>query len=310
MTEEILSTSFHSYPKSFALGHRLIKEIFLDEVIVEEKIDGSQFSFGYFDGELRCRSKGAHLNVIAPEKMFQCAVNTALALKDKARPGWTYRCEYLQKPKHNTLVYSRIPDLHIIGFDINTGHEEYMSYEDKAAHFAEIGLEVVPILFKGKVEDLAMFRALMETVSCLGGPKIEGVVVKNYKRFTPDGKAMMGKFVSEDFKEIHVGNWRESNPGNEGIIEKLVERYRTPARWAKAVQHMKELGLLEDSPKDIGKLIKESQVDIEKECKEEIKDLLYQWASGKVLRGSVSGIAEWYKDQLLKSSFDEQEANP
>jgi ATP-dependent RNA circularization protein (DNA/RNA ligase family) len=35
-----------SYPSIYALGHRAIRELFDGPVVVEEKIDGSQFSFG------------------------------------------------------------------------------------------------------------------------------------------------------------------------------------------------------------------------------------------------------------------------
>lgn len=39
-------TSWHSYPKVWALGHRETKDIFVSDVIIEEKVDGSQFNFG------------------------------------------------------------------------------------------------------------------------------------------------------------------------------------------------------------------------------------------------------------------------
>jgi hypothetical protein len=42
-------TSWHSYPKLYAMGHRAIADLLLDDVIVQEKVDGSQFSFGLFD---------------------------------------------------------------------------------------------------------------------------------------------------------------------------------------------------------------------------------------------------------------------
>ena len=32
-----MSDSWHSYPSIFAMGHRALKELFLDPVIVEEK---------------------------------------------------------------------------------------------------------------------------------------------------------------------------------------------------------------------------------------------------------------------------------
>ena len=118
-----MSTSWHSYPKIWALGHRAVRELFDGDVFVEEKVDGSQFSFGVFNDELRCRSKGADINTQAPEKMFAKAVETAQRLGPDLLEGATYRGEYLQKPKHNTLAYDRVPEGNIIIFDINTAEE-------------------------------------------------------------------------------------------------------------------------------------------------------------------------------------------
>ena len=71
-------------------------------------------------------------------------------------------------------------------------------------------------------------------------------------------------------------------------------------------KHLKEKGLLENSPKDIGELIKECKADILKECEEEIKDKLYAWAKDKILRACTAGLPEWYKENLLNSSFDKE----
>lgn len=297
--------SWHSYPKVWALGHAALAELFLDPVLVEEKIDGSQFSFGRFGGELRCRSKGVQLQVLAPDKMFARAVEVAGSLD--LRDGWTYRAEYLMKPKHNALAYDRIPRNHLIVFDINTGNEQYASYAEKRDEAERIGLECVPRITEGVIADVTTFRALLDTVSCLGGQKIEGVVVKNYHRFGPDKKALLGKFVSEAFKEVHAASWKDSNPTQSDIVERLIDSYRTPARWAKAVQHLRETGKLEGSPRDIGMLIKEVATDIEAEAKAEIMERLYQWAEGKFRRGVIRGLPEWYKDRLLENQFNQGE---
>src|ERR1043166_6393267 len=129
----MIMDSWHSYPSVFALGHKHLAELLLDPVLVEEKVDGSQFSFGVFNPDeewngLRCRSKGVQLNVFAPDRMFEKGGDVVKGLAGSLRPGWTYRTEYLAKPKHNALAYDRIPRHHIIVFDINTGHEEYLSY--------------------------------------------------------------------------------------------------------------------------------------------------------------------------------------
>ena len=298
--------SWHTYPSIFAIGHRALSELLLDPVIVEEKIDGSQFSWGLFDHEdgervLHARSKGAQLNLVAPEKMFTeaCEIIKALPLT----VGWTYRAEYLKKPKHNALAYDRIPTNHLMIFDINTGHEEYLPYEQKAAEAARLGLEVVPLIYEGRVGSAEQFRAMLDRVSALGGQKIEGVVVKNYARFGPDKKALMGKFVSEAFKEVHAAEWKISNPSKSDVVESLIEFLRTPARWNKAVQHLREAGNLEDSPRDIGNLIKEVQADIQRECSDLIAQRLAQWATPQIMRGVVRGVPEWYKEELLKRQF-------
>lgn len=298
--------SWHTYPTIFAIGHRALSELLLDSVIVEEKVDGSQFSWGLFDhadGEraLHARSKGAQLNLVAPEKMFTeaCEIIKNLPLT----VGWTYRAEYLKKPKHNALAYDRIPGNHLMVFDINTGHEEYLPYAQKAAEAARLGLEVVPLIYEGMVGSAEQFRTMLDRVSALGGQKIEGVVVKNYARFGPDKKALMGKFVSEAFKEVHAAEWKISNPSRSDVVESLIESLRTPARWNKAVQHLRESGNLEDSPRDIGNLIKEVQADIQKECSELIAQRLAQWATPQIMRGVVRGVPEWYKEELLKRQF-------
>jgi hypothetical protein len=301
-----MTSSWHSYPSIFALGHRALSELLLDPVLVEEKVDGSQFSFGLFyendQHVLRCRSKGAQLNVIAPEKMFNKAVDVVKALP--LTEGWTYRAEYLAKPKHNALAYDRVPEKHLMVFDINTGHEEYMPYDQKAAECARLGLETVPLVFEGVIDNVEHFRSMIDRVSALGGQKVEGVVVKNYRRFGPDKKVLMGKFVSEAFKEVHAAEWKIANPTKTDIVDRLIDTLRTPARWNKAVQHLREAGQITDSPRDIGLLIQEVQADIEKECMDLISEKLAQWALPQIRRGVVRGLPEFYKEELLKRQFE------
>lgn len=301
--DTIAETSWHSYPSIFALGHRVLGDLFSDPVLIEEKVDGSQFSFGVFEGRPRVRSKGQEMHLDAPEKMFEKAVETVKEISLQLHPGWTYRAEYLQKPKHNTLAYDRTPERHIIIFDINPAHESYLPYDEKAAEAARIGLEVVPRLGTGIIESPADLLALLETTSVLGGQKIEGFVVKNYARFGHDKKALMGKFVSETFKEVHNGEWRKNNPTTSDFIDTIVAKYRTPARWAKAVQHLTEAGALERSPRDIGKLMKEVSTDVLNECYAEILQDLFRFAWPKVQRALTHGLPEWYKAQLLEAQF-------
>lgn len=299
--------SWHSYPSIYAIGHAAIADLLSRDVLVEEKVDGSQFSFGIFGGELAIRSKGAKMHIEAPERMFSRAAETVKEIGPLLRDGWTYRAEYLAKPKHNTLAYDRAPDKHLIIFDINIGNEQYLDYDAKAEEARRIGLEVVPRIFTGRISSVDQFRDLLDRQSILGGQKIEGVVVKPLVPiFGLDKRALLGKFVSEHFKEIHGVEWKKSNPTPSDVVMELGKRYQTPARWAKAAQHLREAGKLEGAPRDIGNLIKEAVADIEKECGDEIRQRLFEWAWPSIRRMATHGLPEWYKEELLKSAIDSQ----
>lgn len=298
--------SWHTYPSIYAMGHRLVNNLLTVPVIAEEKVDGSQFSFGVDEaGVLHCRSKGQILNVDAPEKMFENAVKTAQTLAPTAHRGWTYRCEYLRVPKHNTLSYGRTPDKHLILFDVNTGNESYLPYPQKLEEAYRIGLEVVPLLAEGTLT-LGGFQELLQANSILGGTTIEGVVVKpaNYDLWGPDKKVLMAKYVSEMFKEKHQVEWKKTSPKNGDILNQLCATYKAEGRWAKAVQHLGEDGSLDGSPKDIGALIKEVQADVHRECADEIKEALFKWAWPHIQRSCVAGVPEWYKQRLLEAQFE------
>jgi hypothetical protein len=312
-------TSWHSYPSIYNLGHRAVRDLLLDDVLVEEKIDGSQFSFGCFEPDpyaagqlgsgpvLRIKSKGAVINPDCTPRLFAEAVAAVVAFRDKLKVGWTYRGEVLRKPKHNVLAYSRVPTGNIILFDINTGEEEYLEPLAKGFEAQRLGLECVPQLYLGPGSGVveADIRRWLEQGSCLGGPKIEGVVIKNYARFGIDKKALMGKFVSEAFKEKHkdeAGMYGKPTFG--GVIDRITSQLKTEARWRKGIQHLREAGVLTDSPKDIGALIREIHADVVKEEEDWIKEQLYKEFRKDILGGVCRGVAEWYKEELLKKQFD------
>lgn len=298
----------HSYSTIYNLGHKAIADLFKHPVVVEEKVDGSQFSFSMgLDGVLRARSRGAELHLEAPEKMFAAGIEAVKARADLLTPGWTYRGEYLAKPKHNALVYDRIPTDHIVLFDVDAGDQDYLGPAQRALTALGLGLESVPVLYGGTIANPAELRELLEHVSFLGGQKVEGVVIKpapGFAQYGPDKKILMGKFVSEAFRETHAKAWSESNPKQGDIIERIAAVYATQARWQKAVQHLREAGQLENDVRDIGKLFKEVPADIEKECREEITERLYAWAWPQIRRKIGHGLPEWYKDLLLRSQFE------
>jgi ATP-dependent RNA circularization protein (DNA/RNA ligase family) len=297
-----MNERLHSYPKVYAIGHSAVSELFHGEVLVEEKIDGSQFSFSRTGDSILMRSRGA---VVYPETagMFSAAVQSVKEMAPTLNDGWVYRCEYLYKPKHNVLAYSRIPHRCLILFDINTGEEVYLDRYAKEQEAERIGLEIVPLLHRGPVAAPDKLYALLERESVLGGKKVEGIVVKNYARFGVDKKVLMGKYVSEDFKETHSKEWKAANPTVSDVVERLIATLRSERRWEKAAERLRDAGTLENSPRDIGMLLKEVQSDIRAEELPFIQSKLLEWALPRILRASGHGLPEWYKKRLLESAF-------
>ena len=292
----------HSYPNVYQLGHKLVSNVLDGYVLVQEKIDGSQISFGIDNlGDLRIRSKNKEIDIEHPNDMFRLAVEWIVKNRSNLQAGWIYRGEYLQKPKHNTLAYSRVPRNNIILFDICDGLESYLPYSRVKYEADFIGLEVVPLIAEGvftEADILELKDEWLSRESILGGTKVEGVVIKNYNVFTAEKKVAMAKLVRDDFREQNNTNWKSEHPTSQEVVQKLIDTYRTEARWRKAVQHLRDAGELQGEMRDIPALMKEVSSDVLKECKDEILEQLFAYAWPKISKGITRGLPEWYKSQI------------
>ncbi len=294
-----------AFPKVFTLGQDYIRDIFDGPVEVTEKIDGSQFDWGKINGELFMRSKGKIIFAAAPEKMFLQAIDYVQSIEAIIPDNTVFYAEYLKTPKHNTLKYERVPLNHLMLFGVSDAYGS--KFNMGTAEYSEmLQIDHVPLIYYGHIGNMEELAAMLETDSILGGCKVEGVVVKNYaKQFLLGGQPMplmMGKFVSENFKEVNQKTWKGEHTGK-GKWELFCEAYRTPARWNKAIQHLADIGELENSPRDIGKLIKEIQRDITEEEKQTIMEFLFREFGNEVLRKSIAGFPEYYKEKLAERSF-------
>jgi len=297
--------NLRSYSSPFNLGHKALADLFDGKVIVQEKIDGSQFSFGVRDGELFCRSRNQQID-FDDSGMFALAVATAKDRQSMLEDGWTYRSEFLAKPKQNTLVYDRVPIGNVILFDIDAGDQDYLPPNQVSFTAEHIGLEYTPTWTHIGKPSMDQLNLWLEQKSILGNATIEGLVFKNYSKYGPDKKVLMGKYVSEKFREEHGKDWKQRNPGQNLFLANLVERYATEARWAKARQHLREAGELINAPQDIPLLLREANRDVLEECGDEIKEALFEHFWRQVSKGLTRGLPEWYKEQLAKEALDTQ----
>lgn len=292
-----------SYGKILTLGALYTQDALKGEVVIQEKVDGSQFRFGINDeGQLVFASKGAHIDIDNPPDLFRPAVQyiTSMLERFDVSKEMYFYAETLQKPRHNTLSYDRVPQNHIVIFDMLVGGE----WEERAVleNWGEwLSIDVIPELYRGEATTDTI-TSLLTTQSYLGGQTIEGVVVKNYGQkilYAGKEQQLYTKYVREEFKELHSKNpdWMSGKDK----LSALFSEYANEVRWHKAVQHLRDAGELEQSPRDIGKLIKEVPLDILSENEEELKNRLWSLYKGDFMKIVTRGLPQWYKDQLMKS---------
>lgn len=301
----------HSFPKIFAIGSDYIPDLFKGSVEVSEKIDGSQFNFGVYEGEIVMRSKGKELFFEDYEKMFKIAVDWVDKNQKKIialEKNITIYGEFLGKPSHNVLKYDRVPKNNIIVFGVMEGESFVRDYKKIKEYAGKLDLETVPLLYEGKVKTLDELKKFLELPSMLGGETIEGIVIKNYTAPCIIGDRVFpsfGKYVREQFKERHAKDWGMKFSGR-NKLQDFIDSFRTEARWEKAIQHLKEKGELVNEPKDIGALLKEIQRDLFEEEKENIKNELFKLFEASIARKAKAGFPEWYKAQLAKRAFSKE----
>jgi hypothetical protein len=308
------------YQKVLQLGDPHLDGILEGNIVVEEKLDGSQFRINITaKGEMLFGSKAVSYTDGTPaEKMF----NKPIAIseeqfKELAKPSaFEYHifAEYLSSKHHNTLIYAREPQNNIVIFDVKIElpdmKSSWMNYEDKKAFAKKYGFEVPQLIYKGDGRKLTKdkINELLETTSMLGGQKVEGIVIKHYDKYYdilrfPQFAAlanswMVGKYVREEFTELNKENWKQMKGSP---LEAIYESLKNPNRWNKAWQHLQEEGKLSHTLRDIPLLIAESQRDLQEEEKENIKEQLWRIYDREMMRNSIRGLPEWYKQKLLEN---------
>lgn len=294
-----------SYPKILPLVGKHADLVLRIPVEVTEKVDGSMFAFGKdHEGKLHFRSKGRPIDENVADKLFRPAVEHVLSIADRMPTGVCYYGETLFRPNHNTLHYERVPKGHIALFGMfdwdRTAGNGWQELADEAAR---LDMDVVPLIAEGEFGELKDFLAMMEQTSYLGNEQMEGIVIKDYSRPMEFSGMIYPltalKYVSERFKEKHSNNPDYVPAKNK--LEEIMLAYRTEARWAKAVQHLRDDGKLTGEPKDIGLLMGELVRDMVEEEKENFKEELYQLYRKDWMRLVQRGLPEWYKQKLLES---------
>lgn len=227
----------YKYPKILAIGHKEISDIFLDEVIIQEKIDGANFQFQIHEGELIFGSRNQYLS--DPDKSGFIAVASVREAytnnPDEFSPLFVYFGESMQK---HTLTYTNIPPF--IGFDVMIKTTGDFVKPDRAKElFEKMGLPFINTLGRkhGNQVTEDLLGDLINRPSAYGSEVLEGIAIKNYRRVNQYGRPLWGKVVRDDFKETNRSTFKKLGISSDDEF-KIVETFATEARIRKRILSM------------------------------------------------------------------------
>jgi hypothetical protein len=307
--EETVEPFFPHYNKVLTLGDPYIADLLNGPIVVEEKVDGAQFRFGKINGKLMCGSHRIDYGELhEPDAMFQPAWLYVSSILERLPDNVMFYAEFLGRVRQNKLVYERTPKNGLMLFDA------YLFAENRWADLEELGgfsyeLDIDPpwVLYEGdgKAFDKAAADKLLGLTSFLGKTVIEGIVIKNYgqpggDRYHHGPSFACGKFVQPKLAEKKPA----SRPAkDDDILSQVVARFKTEARWEKAVQHLKEDGRLDGSMRDVKALLDEVEQDLVDEELVAIEDMLWSHFCHAIHKGIRDGLPEWYKKRLSAQQF-------
>lgn len=295
----------HNYPKPITLGNPELQGMWNSPVVVQEKIDGSQFSFGIDENDqLICKSRASKINLAEPSNLFAPAVEKCKLLHEqrRLRVGYVYRAEAMASRRHNRIAYEQAPCGGMVLFDVEIHPNVFLPPTQLIFEAAYLDLQVVPhIATINSPPTKEQLEEWLQQKSILGGP-IEGVVMKNYDVVDPrTGEVYMAKYVRPDFNEVKPKT--KISSGLEGL-DVFIDSYSTEARWHKAIQHLHEEGRLKFKPQDIPILIREIQADLLKEEADTIRKRLWELVWPKILRSATNGFGNFYKKWLFDQAYE------
>lgn len=190
--------NLRNFPEVFASG---------EEIVVSEKIHGTNARIGWVEGSLLAGSHGLQRKRPAPEEIatntywFPSTLEPVQSLLDELRQGHSVAVLYgeIYGSRVQSLHYGRRDGLGFAAFDVLVG-EHYLDYDDFAALCSRHGVATVPLLERG-LFSLERIAELSRGQTTLADQHIrEGVVVRPVKeRFDPEIGRVILKYLSDDY---------------------------------------------------------------------------------------------------------------
>lgn len=255
-------------------------------VVVQEKVDGSQFAFHLTaDGGVACYSRTREIEGHDP--MFAMACATAKASAQHLTIGHLYVGEALSGRRQNVLMYDRAPRGGLVLFEVQDEAAKSVVFDCRDLA-DRIGCDAVAIIYEGAMPSKDELRAMATGHSATLGGQREGIVVKQANPYS------RCKIVADNFAEVKIIKAEKA----ESPVAGIGQAFAQPARFEKALQHLKEQGKIKGDNSDIRLLIDEVRRDMFDEEKAAISDALFSVFAKDVARAAVAPVAKWYMNRL------------
>ena len=173
--------TFHVFPvtSKFNLDATQQKRLFAGEVIVEEKMDGSNVGIIRHRKGFSLQKRGSLVGTSEHEQFsfFHNWANQQRYDKIMALPEGTLMYGELLYAVH-TIYYDRLPD-YFLAFDVRR-NGEWLDYDERKAFCDEYGFHMVPLIARGTFTKDELQK--MVPGPSAYGPEAEGIVVKRYAK--------------------------------------------------------------------------------------------------------------------------------
>jgi len=271
---------FYKYPDIERLGSEDTKDIlaFSEDLIwIEEKVDGGNGSF-WLDEETGLIYEGSRNRNLTTDKDAKSFATQRAYLKSlldgkTLNPDYIYHIEWMAV---HTIRYTNIPP--VVGYDIRLKHANncegmgmFLGREIREQEFNRLGVENVPLVWKGTVGELKK----LDVLSLIPKSKYydgwaEGIVLKNYSRKASTGNhQLFAKVVRAEFKEANkavFGGIRHKITDT----SRICDQYCTDARIIKAIHALTQeqglplkMELMKELPRYVVKdILKEEATEI------------------------------------------------
>lgn len=222
---------FTKYMHLERLGTTEVEGIEVGTVYVFPKLDGTNASVWFEDGELAAGSRNRKLSVENDNAGFFNWAKTQENLQRMVKdyPFCTFYGEWLVP--HSLTTYRDDAWRKLYLFDVFDREEgEYLSYEATQALFEEYGVDYLPPLAIVKNGTYETFQELLQKNVFLikeGMGVGEGIVLKNYHWRNRFGNVVWAKLITNSFKEVHHKAMGAPIIGPDAVEERIVEKFVT-----------------------------------------------------------------------------------